>query len=192
MLNKYVIIASLASTFMCVSFAMYMDFVGRNVALGTVLTFAVFAIVYSGLYSQLKTVLSSLKTTLPSGNQPLKEGLTMLSLGEYPKTESSLLLADWYPENKPFHPTNLTYDTMWKDYPTFPARSMKTNLIKYWDNPSNGTCTFPWMCDAFYKKITPEKIVEPKAPEWGSGVRVNFYDTCLFQRPDTGSEGPEV
>lgn len=192
MLNKYVIAASLASTFMCVSFAMYMDFVGRNVLIGTALTFSVFAIVYSGLYSQFKTILSSLKSALPSEDLPMKEGLAMLSAGDFPKSESSLLLAGWYPENKPFHPSNLTYDTMWKDYPSFPAKSMKTNLIKYWDNPSNGTCSLPWLCDAFYKKITPEKIVEPKAPEWGSGVRVNFYDTCLHKSPETGSEMEEL
>jgi hypothetical protein len=188
MFNKYVIGAAIASTFTLVPFAVYMDFVGRNVLLGTVLTFAVFAIIYGGLYSQFKAVLSSLKTETP----PLKEGLQMLSSSKFPESESSLLLADWYPENKPFHPSALTYDTMWKDYPTFPARSMKTNLIKYWDNPSNGTCSLPWMCDAFYKKITPEKIVEPAAPEWGSGIRVNFYDTCLFQRPDAGSGAADV
>ena len=86
MLNKYVIAASLASTFMCVSFAMYMDFVGRNVLIGTALTFSVFAIVYSGLYSQFKTVLSSLKSALPSEDLPMKEGLAMLSAGDFPKS----------------------------------------------------------------------------------------------------------
>lgn len=183
MLNRYVIGASVASTLMCVSFAVYMNFVGKNVILGTLVTFAMFAIIYGGLFSQFKGAVASLKEKVNTDS--VKEGLTMISAGDFPASESSLLLADWYPENKPFHPSSLTYETMWKDYPTFPAKSMKTNLIKYWDNPSNGTCALPWMCDAFYKKITPEKITHPTPPEWGSGVRVNFYDTCLFQQPDS-------
>ena len=188
MLNKYVIGASIISTFMCVSFAVYMNFVGQNVLIGTVVTLAAFAIVYGGLFSQFRQVVDDMKATFSNstGGKDVKEGLTMLAAADFPKSESELLLADWYPENKPFGPSGLTYDTMWKDYPTFPARSMKTNLIKYWDNPSNGTCMYPWQCDAFYKKITPEKIVEPTPPAWGSGIRVNFYDTCLFGEQEQG------
>lgn len=178
MFNRYVIAASVASTLMCVSFAVYMNFVGNNVLVGSLVTFAMFAIVYGGLFSQFRAAIASLKDTPAT-----KEGLTMLSAGDFPQAESSLLLADWYPENKPFRPSALTYDTMWKGYPTFPAKSMKTNLIKYWSNPSNGTCALPWMCDAFYKEIVPEKIVQPTPPEWGSGIRVNFYDTCLNEQP---------
>lgn len=188
MLNRYVIGASVASTFMLVSFAVYMNFIGNNVMIGTALTFAIFAIIYSGLSSQFKSAITTLKQQVPSlhstGNNDIKEGLTMLSASNFSETGNTLLLSDWYPENKPFQPSGLKYDTMWKDYPSFPARSMKTNLIKYWDNPSNGTCMYPWQCDAFYKKIVPEKISQPTPPSWGSGVRVNFFDTCLFQEKE--------
>lgn len=108
------------------------------------------------------------------------EGFTNMKLSEmesdYPRAETELPLQDMYPPNIPFKPSDLKYDTMWMDKPIFPAKSMKTNNIRYWDNPSNGTCTLPHQCDAFYKKIEPEKFVEPTPPAWDSGVRVNFFN----------------
>lgn len=171
-MNTYVLLLSLLSTILLVSLAFYINFISRNMLIGTIITFITFFLVYNLVLSKTKEVLS------------LKEGLTPLSMnaGSYPESRLKLPLEDIYPANVPFKNSEYTFETMWKKYPSFPAKSMKTNQIKYWDNPTNGTCSLPHQCGAFYKNIKPEEAKKPNAPSWGSGIRVNFYDTCKFAK----------
>lgn len=166
-MNATILLLSGLVTVSLIGLATYLKFVSQNVLLGSLITFVGVFLVFSGVWSQLKDMLST------------KEGMSNLSPGNYPDAETQLPLEPWYPANTPFHLSDLTYDTQWKDYPTYPARSMKTNLIKYWDNPSNGTCAPAELCGAFYKKIVPGHFKHSDPPAWGSGIRVNFYDTCL-------------
>jgi len=165
-MNATILFLSGLVTVSLVGLAAYLKFVSQNVLLGSIITFIGVFLVFSGLWTQLKDLFST------------KEGMSNITPGNYPESETKLPLEPWYPANTPFHLSDLTYDTQWKDYPTYPARSMKTNLIKYWNNPSNGKCSPPELCNAFYKKIVPDNFIEPTAPDWGSGIRVNFYDTC--------------
>lgn len=166
-MNTTILLLSGITTVSLIGLATYLKFVSQNVLLGSVITFVGLFLVFSGVWSQFRSLFAT------------KESMTNLNPGNYSDTEKKLPLEPWYPANTPFHLSDMTYDTLWKDYPTFPARSMKTNLIKFWDNPSNGTCTPAELCNAFYKKIVPGHFDVPMPPAWGSGIRVNFYDTCL-------------
>lgn len=168
-MNRSVLVIAALFTASTMSLAMYLNFVGNNVIIGGLITFVGFVLVFSAFASQWQSMFG----------KP-KEGFS--NFGAFPDSETKLPLEGWYPPKTPFQPSALTYDTMWKDYPSFPAKSTKTNLIRYWDNPSNGTCMWPEQCNAFYGEITPDKFVEPAAPQWGSGIRVNFYDTCLYDQ----------
>jgi len=61
-------------------------------------------------------------------------------------------------------------------YPTFKARSCKTNNIRYWTTPDNGLCSRAEMCGTLYDKkhIKHQTIVPPKN---NSGIRVNYYNS---------------
>lgn len=174
-MNAYVLLTSVLSTILTISIALYVKFINNNVIIGIVLTFVSFFVVYSLVSSQIIGLFSL-------NNK--KEGLTPMSAsaGLYPQSRDRLPLEDIYPANIPFQNGEHTFETMWKEYPSFPAKSMETNLIRYWGNPSNGTCSLPHQCGAFYKKIQPEKAKKPSPPSWGSGIRVNYYDTCSFAK----------
>ena len=191
MLNRFVIVGAIASTLMIVSIAMFVKFIGNNFIIGTVVTLLMFFLIYYLMVSSIKDIFKP----KPKDNQRQtsgekqhkeggdgKEGFTTLRMSEYPAIESSLPLDDWYPVKN--QPSNYKFSTMSELYPRFPAKSMQTNNIRYWANPSNGTCVIPHQCDGLYGKIEPEKFVQPTAPQWGSGLRVNFYDTCSYQPSD--------
>lgn len=127
-----------------------------------------------------------------NGKNGKKEGFTTLKNGEYPIVHSKLPLDDWYPVVN--MPTDFKYSTLSKLYPRFPAKSMRTNNIRYWANPDNGTCVIPHQCQAMYGNIVPEKFVQPTAPQWGGGLRVNFYETCSYgsgKITEDNNEDPE-
>lgn len=191
MVNRFVIVGAIASTLMIVSMAMFVKFIGNNFIIGTVVTLLMFFLIYYLMVSSIKDIFKP----KPKNNQRQtsgekqhkegddgKEGFTTLRMSEYPAIESKLPLDDWYPVKN--QPSNYKYSTMSELYPRFPAKSMQTNNIRYWANPSNGTCVIPHQCDGLYGKIEPEKFVQPTAPQWGSGLRVNFYDTCSYQPSD--------
>ena len=179
-MNTYATIAtiSLLFTIMTVSFSVYASFISNNLIIGTIMTFVMFFAIFSFITTQINGLFSL------NANNKKKEGLTPMSAsaGLYPQSRDKLPLEDIYPANIPFQNGEHTFETMWKEYPAFPAKSMETNLIRYWGNPSNGTCSLPHQCGAFYKKIQPEKAKKPSPPSWGSGIRVNYYDTCSFAK----------
>lgn len=181
-MNTKVLLLAFFSTITCVSACMYIKFFTENMLLGSIITFIIFLIIFSIMSSTIKNMFNFSPETK-------KEGFTSMNNNginskDYANatTRSPLPLEDIYPANIPFKNTDETYETMWKEYPSFPAKSNQTNLIKHWDNPSNGTCMLPHQCGAFYKKITPAKDKKPTPPSWGSGIRVNFYDTCSFAK----------
>jgi len=172
---------------MCLFYRMYFDI--YHLIIATLAALAAFMIANAAGFRQKEKYMISImvfvllyvsfhQASKKTGGD--KEGLTRLLPGAYPESETVLPVQDQFPAKKPVEFSNLTYSTMWKDYPTFPADSMETNLIKYWGSPDNGTCSHPEQCNALYEKVTPQQIEHPTPPQWGSGVRVNFYDTCLF------------
>lgn len=173
-MNTYVLLLSFLATFTCISLCVYIKFFTQNILIGSVVTFIMFFVIFSLFTVSFKNLIKSSTTK--------KEGLTTISGSGYKRTRNMLPLEDIYPANVPFQKSDYTFETMSKDYPIFPAKSNKTNLIRYWDNPSNGTCSLPHQCHAFYKTIKPEEHKKPTPPSWGSGIRVNFYDTCSFKQ----------
>tara|TARA_Y100001958_G_scaffold159515_1_gene161389 strand:+ start:3857 stop:4267 length:411 start_codon:yes stop_codon:yes gene_type:complete len=107
---------------------------------------------------------------------PAREGFK--NPGDYPVSVEKPLLRGFYREKKnPRVSTNEAAD-IYKNYPIFPASSTKNNNIRYWTQPSNGTCNPAVFCDTMYKKTKQVIPPPPLAPLWDSGnVRVNFYDT---------------
>lgn len=168
-MNATILLLSGLISVSIMALATYLRFVGNNILIGSIITFVGIFLVLSGLWSQIAHMFK------------VKEGLTPMKPGDYSSTGTDLLLQSWYPAKEPFHLSELTYRGQSKDYPIFPANSNKTNLIQHWPNPSNGTCSRPDLCNAFYKNIKADKNMNVTPPSWGSGLRVNFYDTCVKQ-----------
>ena len=114
---------------------------------------------------------------------PTREKFTIihnpLSPGNFPDTIDKPLLKNDYP-SKTILPgegvsTNSSEDN-YLLYPTFKARSCKTNNIRYWETPDNGLCSRAEMCGTLYdkKNIKQQSIVPPKN---NSGPRVNYYNS---------------
>jgi hypothetical protein len=180
MVNRFVVVCAIASTLMIVSMAMFVKFIGNNFFIGTLVTLVMFFLIYYFMVSRVKDIFSFKSSD--KKKEGSKEGFTTLRLSDYPKIHSKLPLDDWYPVKN--QPSNYTYSTMAKLYPRFPAKSMQTNNIRYWTNPSNGTCVIPHQCEGLYGRIEPDKFVQPTAPQWNGGLRVNFYDTCSYQQQE--------
>ena len=66
------------------------------------------------------------------------------------------------------------------DYPVFSASSGGTNHLRYWRRPTNGKCSRADMCGGLYMDTEQKIPAAPVAPKWGEGIRVNYFDTCLF------------
>ena len=168
-MSPTILILAAIVTLGMVSAALYFHFLGNHIWLGTIITFIGVVLIMSGFWSQIRSVFGT-----------SKEGLTNMSQlapGDYPQIEETLPLEPWYPANTPFHLSAMTYESENKEKRIFPATSTNLNLIKYWPNPSNGSCIPPELCGAFYKDIKPDVDVEPQAPAWTSSKRVNFYET---------------
>jgi len=67
------------------------------------------------------------------------------------------------------------YSEQWKLYPVWSVGSykQKTNNIKYWPQPCNGTAAPADVCGGLYKKIIPEDRCTP--PPQRNCRRVNYY-----------------
>ena len=97
--------------------------------------------------------------------------------GKYPISVDKPLLYDSYKlSENPGISINDAQDN-YIDKPVFPANSYIINNIRYWRNPSNGTCTPPDMCGNLYMNTSQNIPQKPTPPNWDSGTRVNFYDS---------------
>jgi hypothetical protein len=104
-----------------------------------------------------------------------KEGFT-LSPGKFPcEVENPILFGD-YPVKDNARLTNNTYYINSKSKPYIPMSSFKqkTNNIKNWITPDNGSCSPAEFCGALYNKKFFDTI-QNKAPNDELGVRVNYY-----------------
>lgn len=114
-------------------------------------------------------------------NASIKENYTNLGVGNYPTSETDVLLEDSFPiSGKNGVSNNSSSDTWWY-YPILPINSYKqiTNNLKYHNNPDNGTCTPSDFCGALYKDHQIKKnINEPLPPvKQTCGSRINYYNS---------------
>jgi hypothetical protein len=108
------------------------------------------------------------------------ESFANLKPGAYPKSVDEPLLHGDYPVKQNPKVANLGSQEIYQDYPVFSSDSEQSNNIEYWETPDNGKCAPACLCGALYdKKIIPQHP-EPHAPQWGSGIRVNYYDSESF------------
>lgn len=105
------------------------------------------------------------------------ESFSNLSPGGYPCTQATLPLEGWYKtkENPGF--SDLSVDEQYEKYPVFPARSEESNNKRHWEQPDNGRCSPPGLCGNVYEKKEIPKISGPKPVPFGSGRRVNFFNS---------------
>lgn len=117
------------------------------------------------------------KGTTESKQESHKEGF---SVSPYPNAVDTVLLQGTY--DQPPHPSLSPYSVAQtsQNYPVFPSGSCGTNNIRHWRRPGNGTCVWPELCGAMYTATPQSMPAPPRAPTWGSGNRVNYYDTCLY------------
>ena len=103
-----------------------------------------------------------------------KEGF--LTPGNYPNNTENVLLSDTYEMvDKPGVTTYGSNDA-YRDYPVYPAEFNKSNNIKYWNNPNNGTCSFLETCGGLYKNKNKNKTCDNTLVEPGWNNRVNYYN----------------
>ena len=86
------------------------------------------------------------------------------------------LLHQTYKTARPLQLRNQGYSQINSNYPIFPAQSEMNNNLRYWQRPTNGQCSPPELCGAFYADTPPKIEADPSAPAPG-GVRVNYYDS---------------
>jgi len=104
----------------------------------------------------------------------IKEGF--ISHGIYPQSVNNPLLTNYYPLKTPGGLSTWNYNSQWKLFPTWSAGSykQKTNNIKNWTQPCNGTAAPADVCGGLYEKKTIEEECWP-APPSRNCKRVNYF-----------------
>jgi hypothetical protein len=137
------------------------------------LAMCVFAFVYAVAYSN-------------SATNMLLEPYTNYSLGttygDYPKSETNLLVEDSFPITGNNGVSKEGADDIWWRYPIFEVGSFTqiTNNLRFPSNPDTGKCMPANFCGALYKDAkhvsNVAKILKPVDVN-SPGARVNFYTT---------------
>ncbi len=100
-----------------------------------------------------------------------------LDPGTYPVSVTNPLLSV-YKERNPPRLSNLTLQELSKMRPIYPANSLKSNNIRYWSSPDNGTCTPADFCDAIYEP-NPDMVNMMDISIWNANNscsrQVNMY-----------------
>jgi len=104
----------------------------------------------------------------------IQESFSNLTPGEVTTTETQVLLQQ--PLLNKIGVSNFSSTELMGFSPVFPANSTKTNNIRYWKTPNNGSCSPPEMCGGIYSSdysltVTPP----PNPPGFSLDRRVNFY-----------------
>jgi len=103
------------------------------------------------------------------------------AMGGFPKSETDVLVQDFYPPIGKNQLSNNTSNDIWWHYPIFTLGSYKqiTNNIRYSNNPDEGTCMPASMCGALYhEKQAASNYVKPLPPvDPASGTRVGYFST---------------
>lgn len=125
-------------------------------------------------------------------NKQLKEkdGFTnhglAYSAGNYPNSDTDVLLQDVYPITGINGISNNSASNMWWNYPIFKLGSYAqiTNNIRYPNSPDVGRCTPASMCGALYSKINNKpnvvKPLQPLNPGCGTRIGYNFTNYNLL------------
>jgi len=107
-------------------------------------------------------------------NSLQREGFSFLTSGEYPVAVDKPLLYDSYNVKKNPGADALSGHNIYVDYPIFPAHSVKTNNIRYWNIPTNGECQAADMCNGLYESTQQKEFIPSVAPQWNNERRVNY------------------
>lgn len=100
------------------------------------------------------------------------------SAGAYPNSVNEPILTNSYPLKTPGGLSNWNYSSQWKLYPTWSVGSyaQKTNNIKNWTQPCNGTAAPADICGGLYNTVKVPETCIPAPPKRNCS-RVNYY--CL-------------
>ena len=100
--------------------------------------------------------------------------------GEYPNSQTEVLIQDTYPPIGKNQLSNNTSNDIWHYYPTFELGSYEqiTNNIRFPNNPDDGTCAPASMCGAVYhEKNVGSNVITPLPPVSTPGTRVGYFTT---------------
>ena len=95
--------------------------------------------------------------------------------GDYIKNKKLLLSDSYETPNEPSITANNSSD-IHQNKPIFLARSNNNNNIRYWKQPSNGTCSRSEFCGNFYSETKHTIPLDPQQPGFSKN-RVNYYDS---------------
>jgi hypothetical protein len=107
-----------------------------------------------------------------------KEGMSNLTPGILPDSETKGLLSDVYEMKEKPGVSSLNSEQLYHYYPVFPSKSISNNNIRYWGSPNNGKCSPGALCGGLYKekKDVAKAPKMPKRLPWDlQKKRVNYY-----------------
>ena len=81
-----------------------------------------------------------------------KEGMSNLTPGILPDSETKGLLSDVYEMKEKPGVSSLNSEQLYHYYPVFPSKSISNNNIRYWGSPNNGKCSPGALCGGLYKE----------------------------------------
>jgi hypothetical protein len=104
----------------------------------------------------------------------IREGF--ISHGVYPQSVNKPLLQEYYPLKTPGGLSTWNYADQWKLFPIWSTGSyeQKTNNIKKWKQPCNGTAAPADICGGLYKEQSVDEECWP-APPSRNCRRVNYF-----------------
>lgn len=105
----------------------------------------------------------------------LREGF--ISHGIYPQSVNKPLLQNYYPLQTPGGLSTWNYRDQWRLFPIWSTGSyqQKTNNIKNWKQPCNGTAAPADVCGGLYKEINVKEEECWPVPPSRNCRRVNYF-----------------
>ena len=101
-----------------------------------------------------------------------------ISYGKYPNSvEHPMMEGSLYPYKNPRGLSDASYRDQWLKFPLWAVGSyeQKTNNVRYWSGPCNGTSSPADLCGGLYEKIEEKKSCIPAPPKKFCKTRVNYY-----------------
>jgi len=101
---------------------------------------------------------------------------SFLSSGIFPASVDNTILTDSYPMKTPGGFSDSSYSSQWKLFPIWAVGSFeqKTNNVKNWTQPCNGTAAPADICGGLYNSIDVKAPCIPPPPSRNC-LRVNYY-----------------
>ena len=103
---------------------------------------------------------------------------TFIARGEYPlAVDNPMMEYSSFPYKRPGGLSDSEYRTQWVQFPIWSVGSyeQKTNNVRYWPSPCNGTSAPADMCGGLYDKIVAKKVCIPPPPKKFCKTRINYY-----------------